>query len=150
MLRAIVADFKAAGHSVTTVLDARLAALNPPLEADHILPVASFRVAERAIQKLSEAADATYIVAPESNQVLQSLVAGIERAGVSSLNCRASAISTVSDKAAVLKRVKEIGLATPKTVTVSASGDAAEITRIIRGRLSFPVIIKPVEGVGCA
>ncbi len=150
MLRAIVADFKAAGHSVTTVLDSRLAALNPPLEADYIVAVASFRDAERAIPKLAEAADATYIVAPESNQVLQSLVAGIEQAGVSSLNCRASAISAVSDKAAVLKRVKEMGLSTPKTLIFNASGDAAEITRLVRGSLGFPLIIKPVDGVGCA
>ena len=150
MLRAIVADFEAAGHSVTTVLDARLAALKPPLEASRVVPVASFRDAERALQKLAEAVDATYIVAPESNQVLQSLVAGIERAGVSSLNCRASAVSAVSDKATVLKRVEAMGLAAPKTVVVNASGDVEEITRAIRGSLSFPLIIKPVDGVGCA
>jgi predicted ATP-grasp superfamily ATP-dependent carboligase len=150
MLRAIVADFKAAGHSVTTVLDSRVAALNPPLDADHIVPVASFQEAERAIQKLSEVADAAYIVAPESNQVLQSLVASIEQAGVASLNCRANAISNVADKAAMLKRVKEKGLSTPKTVILRASGDAAEITRIICGIFGFPLIIKPVDGVGCA
>jgi len=150
MLRAIVADFKAAGHSVTTVLDARLAALNPPLDADCIVPVSSFNDAERVIQKLSESMDAAYIIAPESNQVLQSLVAKIEQASVASLNCRGSAISNVSDKAAMLKRVKELGLSTPATVIVSAFDDVAEITRTVRGSLGFPLIIKPVDGVGCA
>ncbi len=149
MLRSIVADFKAAGHSVATVLDSRLAALNPPLDADSIVPVSSFQEAERAIQKLSETADSAYIVAPESNQVLQSLVAGIERSDVTSLNCRASAIRIVADKVAMLKRVKETGLSTPKTVTADAFDDVAEITQIICGSLSFPLIIKPVDGVGC-
>jgi len=150
MLRAIVADFKAAGHSVTTVLDSRLAVLNPPLDADCIVPASSFNDAERAIQKLSESTGTAYIVAPESNQVLQSLVAKIEQAGVASLNCRGNAIGNVSDKAAMLKRVKELGLSTPATVSVSAFDDVAEITRTVRGSLGFPLIIKPVDGVGCA
>jgi predicted ATP-grasp superfamily ATP-dependent carboligase len=149
MLRAVVADFKAAGHSVTTVLDSRLATLNPPVKADCIVPVASFCDAEQAIQRLTKTVDAVYIVAPESNQVLQSLVASIEREDVASLNCRASAISNVSDKAAMLKRVKEIGLAVPKTVILNASKDITEITQIIHGSLGFPVIIKPVDGVSC-
>jgi predicted ATP-grasp superfamily ATP-dependent carboligase len=149
MLRTLISDFKAAGHSVTTVLDSRLAALNPPMAADCVVPVSSFQEAEAAIQKISESADAIYIIAPESNQVLQSLVADMERAGVSSLNCRASAIKKVSDKAAILERAKEMGVPTPATVIVSAFDDVAEIKQTISGRLDFPLIVKPVDGVGC-
>jgi predicted ATP-grasp superfamily ATP-dependent carboligase len=149
MLRTLISDFKAAGHSVTTVLDSRLAALNPPVEADCIVPASSFQEAEAAIQKISGAADAAYIVAPESNQVLQSLVASIEQAGVSSLNCGASVIGSVSDKATLLGRVKEMELPTPATIIVSALGGTAEIKQTISGRLDFPLILKPVDGVGC-
>jgi len=150
MLRTIVADFKAAGHSVSTVLDSRLAALNPPIEADCIVPASSFQEAKLAIHNISEPADAAYIVAPESNQVLQSLVASIEQADVPSLNCRANAIEHVSDKAAMLQRVKEKGLPTPATVIVSAVADVAGIKQTICGSLGFPLMIKPVDGVGCA
>jgi predicted ATP-grasp superfamily ATP-dependent carboligase len=150
MLRTLVADFKAAGHSVSTVLDSRLAALNPPLEADCIISASSFQEAKLAIHNISESADAAYIVAPESNQVLQSLVANIEQAGVPSLNCRASAIGNVSDKAVMLQCVKEKGLTTPATVLVSAIDDVAGIRQTICGSLGFPLIVKPVDGVGCA
>jgi hypothetical protein len=151
MLRTLISDFKAAGHSVTTVLDSRLAVLNPPIEADCIMPVSSSREAEAAIQKISESADAdaAYIIAPESNQVLQSLVASIERAGVPSLNCRASAIGRVSDKSVLHECVKKMGLPTPATIIVSALEDVAEIKQTISGRLEFPLIFKPVDGVGC-
>lgn len=150
MLRTLVADFKAAGHFVSTVLDSRLATLNPPIEADCIVPAASFQEVKRAVHNISESADAAYIVAPESNQVLQSLVASIEQAGVSSLNCRASDIGKASDKAIMLKRAKEIGLSTPTTLIVNALDDVAEIKHAIYGSLNFPLIFKPVDGVGCA
>jgi predicted ATP-grasp superfamily ATP-dependent carboligase len=39
MLRSIVGDFKAAGHTVTVMLDDRLSKLNPPIEADLVVPV---------------------------------------------------------------------------------------------------------------
>jgi len=150
MLRTLVADFKAAGHSVNTVLDSRLAALNPPLEAECIVPASSFQEAKLAIHNISESADAAYIIAPESNQVLQSLVANIEQADVLSLNCRANAIERVSDKAAMLQCVNDKGLLTPATVTVNAFEDAAGIRQTICDSLRFPLIVKPVDGVGCA
>jgi predicted ATP-grasp superfamily ATP-dependent carboligase len=149
MLRTLISDFKAAGHSVTTVLDSRLAVLSPPIEADCIMPVSSSREAEAAIQKISESADAAYIIAPESNQVLQSLVASIEQAGLPSLNCRASAIGKVSDKAVLNGRLKKLRLSTPETILVNSLDDVAEIKRAISGKLEFPLIFKPVDGVGC-
>jgi predicted ATP-grasp superfamily ATP-dependent carboligase len=149
MLRTLISDLKAAGHSVTTALDSRLATLNPPIEADCILPVSSSRETEAAIQKISESADAAYVIAPESNHVLQSLVASMERAGVASLNCRASAIGKVSDKAVLHESLKKLGLPTPETIIVSSFGDVAEIKQTVSGRLEFPLIFKPVDGVGC-
>jgi predicted ATP-grasp superfamily ATP-dependent carboligase len=149
MLRTVISDFKAAGHSVTTVLDSRLAVLNPPIKADCTVPVSSSREAEVALQRISESADAAYLIAPESNQALQSLVASIEKAGVLSLNCRAGAIGKVSDKVALYEHVKKLGLPTPESVVVSAVKDVAEIKQVIGGRLGFPLIFKPVDGAGC-
>jgi predicted ATP-grasp superfamily ATP-dependent carboligase len=113
------------------------------------VPVSSSREAEAAIQKISESADAAYIIAPESNHVLQSLAERMERTGVPSLNCRASAIRKVSDKAILLDRVKKMGLPTPATIMVSALEDVSEIKHTISGSLEFPLIFKPVDGVGC-
>lgn len=150
MLRGIIADFKAAGHSVTTVLDSRLATLNPPVEADSVVSTSSFQEAKKIIQELSESIDAAYVVAPESDQILQSLVASIEHAGVSSLNCRSDAIELLSDKVAVFERAKELGLSAPETILVNDNDKPKEIKRIIRSSLGFPLIVKPIDGVGCA
>lgn len=149
MLRTLISDFKAAGYSVATVLDSRLAVLNPPIEADCIVPVSSSREAEAAIQKISESINAAYIIAPESNHVLQSLAERVEQTGVPSLNCRTSAIRRVSDKAIFLDCVKKMGLPTPATIMVSALEDVVEIKQTISSKLEFPLIFKPVDGVGC-
>ena len=39
MLRGVVADFKAAGHEVTVLLDERISKLNPPIDADCTVPI---------------------------------------------------------------------------------------------------------------
>lgn len=111
--------------------------------------VSTFQEAESALQKTSKANDAAYIVAPESNNVLQTLVTNIEQADVTSLNCSASDIGKVSDKSVILAHAKEMGLPTPATVIISTREDVAEIERTIDGRLGFPLVIKPLDGVGC-
>lgn len=149
MLRTLVSDIKAAGHSVTTVLDSRLALLKPPLEADHKVRVSSFQEAKITIQEISKSIDAAYIIAPESNNVLESLVENVEQEHVSSINCMGTAIEKVSDKPRLLAHAKEMGLPTPTTVLISTREDSAGIGRTIGDRLGFPLIIKPVDGVGC-
>jgi hypothetical protein len=76
-------------------------------------------------------------------------VASIEQAGLPSLNCRASAIGKVSDKAVLNGRLKKLRLSTPETILVNSLDDVAEIKRAISGKLEFPLIFKPVDGVGC-
>ena len=77
MLRTLMSDFKAAGHHVTTTLDSRIARLNPPIDADCVVPVPSCRETQANIRKLSEQADAAYVIAPETEGILQSLVCSI-------------------------------------------------------------------------
>ena len=150
MLRAIISDFKAAGHSVTTVLDSRLKLLNPPLDADSVLSTSSHQDGETDLQELSASVDAAFIIAPESNQILQSLVESIEQTGVTSLNCRSSFIGSMSNKISVIERANEIGLHTPETILINAHNTTKEIRKAICSSLKFPLIVKPVDGVGCA
>jgi predicted ATP-grasp superfamily ATP-dependent carboligase len=149
MLRTLISDFKAAGHYVTTTLDSRLARLNPPLGADCIVPVFSSREAQAAIRKVSESADAAYVIAPETEGVLQSLVESMEQTGVASLNCPASTIGKVVDKAVLHEALKKLEVSTPETITFSVADDIAEIKRAILGRLNFPLIFKPSNDVSC-
>ena len=149
MLRALISDFKAAGHYVTTTLDSRLARLNPPLGADYIVPVFSSREAQVAICSVSASADAVYVIAPETEGALQLLVEGVEQTGVASLNCPASTIGKVVDKTVLQESLKKLGLATPETITFSVADGVEEIKRAIHGRLRFSLIFKPSNDASC-
>jgi predicted ATP-grasp superfamily ATP-dependent carboligase len=149
MLRTLISDFKAGGHYVTTLLDSQLARLNPPIHADCVVPVFSSREAKEAIRKISESADATYIIAPETDQILQSLVESIEQTGAASLNCPSSIIEKVANKAVLHKTLRKLGLPSPETIMFSVLDNVTEIKATINGRLNFPLIFKPLNGVSC-
>ena len=149
MLRTLIADFKAAGHAVTTMLDSRIAKLNPPIVADCVVPVSSSKESQANLQKVANETDAVYVIAPETGGVLQSLVALIEQTNATSLNCSASAIEKVSDKAGVHDFLKKRGILMPETLVFSVLDNVAEIKRAIRDRVNFPLLFKPSDGVSC-
>lgn len=149
MLRTMISDFKAAGHYVTTTLDSRLARLNPPLGADCIVPIFSSREVQAAIRNVSASADAVYVIAPETEGVLQSLVESVEQTGIASLNCPGSTIGKVVDKTVLYKSLKRLGVPAPETIMFSVADGVPEIKRTIHGRLRFPLVFKPSNNVGC-
>jgi predicted ATP-grasp superfamily ATP-dependent carboligase len=149
MLRTLISDFKAAGHYVTTLLDSRVARLNPPLGADCIVPVFSSREVQAAIRKVSASADAAYVIAPETEGVLQALVESVEQTDVASLNCPASTIGKVVDKTVLYESLKKLGVPTPETIMFSVADYEKEVKWAIHGRLNFPLIFKPSNGVSC-
>jgi predicted ATP-grasp superfamily ATP-dependent carboligase len=149
MLRTLISDFKAAGHYVTATLDSRLARLNPPLGADCIVPVFSSQEAQATIRKVSASADAVYVIAPETEGVLQSLVESVEQTGVASLNCSASAIGKIVDKTVLHESLTKLGVPAPETIMFSVADGVEEIKRAIHDRLNFPLIFKPSNDAGC-
>ena len=149
MLATLISDFKAAGHSVITTLDSRIAKLNPPIAADNLVPVTSSQEAQTNLQKISEQADVAYIIAPETDGLLQILVELVEQTGIASLNCPAGAIEKVSEKAVFYDFMKERGLSLPETMMFSVADDLDEIKKAFRDRLNFPLIVKPSNGVSC-
>ena len=149
MLRTLVADFEAAGHNVTTTLDSRIARLNPPINANCVVPVFSSREAQVKIQKIAEQVDAVYLIAPETNGVLRSLVALFEHTDVTSLNCSASAIEAVSDKAGFYTFMRKHGLPLPETLMFGVDDDVKEIKKAVQDSLDFPLIFKPSNTVSC-
>jgi tyramine---L-glutamate ligase len=150
MLRGLTADFKAAGHEVTVLLDSRIAKLCAPLVADHVVQIASSGEADPTMERAAETVDAAYVVASEPNHVLQSIVECIETTGALSLNCQAKGIELAADKTLLGERVKNLRLNFPKTEIFHANDPIEEITAGISGELSFPVVIKPESGAGCS
>ncbi len=149
MLRGLASDFCASGHSVTALLDARLAALSPPLAADHVVQISSSGEADPTMEKAAEVSDAVLIIAPESNFVLQQMVECIETAGAHSLNSRPVGIEQASDKKLLFDKLSGLGLNFPKTLTFQTN-ETEEIGQAIKANLGFPAVIKPASGAGCS
>ncbi|MCW4009648.1 MAG: ATP-grasp domain-containing protein [Candidatus Bathyarchaeota archaeon] len=148
MLRGLAADFKASGHEVTVMLDARFAAFNPPVDADHVFLVESSDVS-KVIKQALRGMDAVYVVAPEAEGALQSITEDVEESGVFSLNCPAASIGEASDKAALKARAESLDLNFPKTEICRINDTAEEIIDAVKGKLGFPVVVKPLRSAGC-
>ena len=150
MLRGLALDFKEAGHHVATVLDSRLATLNPPLLAECTSIVASSTEAKATFDVAAGSADAVYVIAPESGGALESFVASAERNTGASLNCNSAAIYNVANKPTLLEHVKQLGVLTPKSLLINVKDGVEDVARAIGDGLGFPAVLKPVDGVSCS
>ncbi|TFH22508.1 ATP-grasp domain-containing protein [Candidatus Bathyarchaeota archaeon] len=149
MLRCLVEDFKVAGHEVTVLLDGRLSKLNPPLDADLIVPIFCCNELEKFLISTAKVNDAIYIIAPETGQTLRSFVEIVEKIGKSSLNCESCAIGKAADKTILFDVLQKFGVS-PKTVILSLDDDLVKIDGRIKKELGYPLVVKPVDGVGCS
>ncbi|MFP3984795.1 MAG: ATP-grasp domain-containing protein [Candidatus Bathyarchaeia archaeon] len=149
MLRTLISDFKARGYNTTTFLDSRLKKSNPPIEADKIISTSSRKELDKNLKKLSSLVDAVYVIGPESGQVLQKLVEIVEACGGTCLNSPIDAIKKASNKVTIYKSLAKSGLRVPETVTMSLLEKVSHIKRIV-SELGFPVVFKPIDGVGCS
>jgi tyramine---L-glutamate ligase len=149
MLRTIVSDFKLAGHEVTVLLDHRLSTLNPPLNANSIVPVFNSEEPQKFLVRLAEINDAVYVIAPETGKILQSLVEIVEQTDKISLNCESSAIQKVADKTVLCEVLEKNGVATPKTMVFEINENLAEIQCSSKRELTYPLVFKPLDGTSC-
>jgi len=149
MLRIVVADFKAAGHEVTVLLDERLSKLNPPIDVQCTVPIHYQGETEKFLSVIAKINDATYIIAPETGQTLQRLVELAEKSGKTSLNCEFKAIKLVADKAVLYEELRKNGFLTPKTLVLKIGDSVAQIKKSFKTELNYPIVVKPADGVGC-
>jgi predicted ATP-grasp superfamily ATP-dependent carboligase len=149
MLRTLTADLQAAGHSVTTILDRRFAALQTLLETERVVIVSSSGSAKEALLDIAPSVDATYVIAPESRGILKNLMLDLERIHASSINSRASAIETVSNKTELYEHLCKSGLIVPKSRTLSLHSNIDDIIRVVSSEVGFPAVFKPETNAGC-
>lgn len=142
MLRSVLTDFQAWGpaHIVTT-LDDRLASL--PLAAHRVVRI-SHKVHATVLAELATEVDAALIIAPETDGTLARLSTLVEEAGTHLLGSGSSGAAIASDKWDCFLRFKQNRLPTPNTWRT----DRAEAVQLAN-ELGYPLVIKPVAGVGC-
>lgn len=142
MLRAVLVDFRDwGGARITTTRDYRL--VNVSLPADHVI-VLDPREHYPVLEKLAGQCTAALIIAPESDGILASLSTLMVSNGARLLGSSPGSVATAADKWACHRLFTQAGLPTPGTwhVDVDGARKAAE-------KAGFPIVIKPVDGVGC-
>jgi tyramine---L-glutamate ligase len=149
ILRTVASDFKASGHKVTVLLDARISLLNPPLNVDCQIPVFPSQDPKLLLQNIAKINDAIYIIAPETGQVLQSLVKIINQTGKISLNSEFEAIKRVSDKTVLYNILQKNSIPIPQTLTFEINVNLSEVKKAIKSKFGYPAIFKPIDGVSC-
>jgi predicted ATP-grasp superfamily ATP-dependent carboligase len=149
MLQSLITDCKTAGHNITTFLDSRLVEFNPSNNANQTIAVSTPKEFVAKLEDLSGVADAVYVIAPESGQVLENLVENVESSGGTSLNCETEAIRQVSNKITACQTMKQKGLKIPETVLVGIHENVGNIKRLTK-ELGYPMVFKPLDGVSCS
>ena len=150
MLKTLISDFMAVGHYITTIIDSRILKLNSlQIKANQIIPISSLKNFKEIIIHLSEDIDAAYIIAPETDGILQDILKIIEYAGIISLNCSINEIEKVSDKILLNKLLEKMDITTPKTIGFKTSNNLIDIKEKIFKKLCLPIILKPSTGTSC-
>ena len=150
MLRTAASDFKAAGHDVTVLLDGRISKFNPPINADSTVPVIYPEETTRFLRSLASINDASYIIAPETGQILESYVALIEKTGKISLNSQSNAIKQVANKANLQKILQKNHVNIPDSLVFSVDVNFVSVKTAIKEKLCYPIVFKPDDGVSCS
>src|SRR5690606_30441606 len=101
--------------------------------------------AAAALRRLIRAADAVWLIAPETDGILARLAALVEAEGRRLLGPGAAAIRRAADKAAPRRRLAAAGVAAPPARTLPRAADP----RAIAADLEYPVVVKPWRGAGC-
>lgn len=150
MLWALLADFRKWGEVHSTImLDPRCENKIPGLDrrtlpADEVILI---EPGEHDVVFFNQVrrADAVLILAPETDGTLSRLTRIVEAAGNLLLGSNSTAVATTGDKAACYHCFQKAGLPTPHTrLTNFASAPR------VAEELGFPLVTKPLDGVGCA
>ncbi len=96
-------------------------------------------------REMVEEADATLLVAPEKAGLLEGLTSIVEAKGKMVLGSSSVAVKTAGNKASTYQVLKASGIPTPETYAVGHSDDSVPLAR----HLGYPVVVKPLDGVGC-
>lgn len=145
MLKAVLGDFLALGrHQVVTTLDYRLTSRFRHLPSCRVETIREGEH-QQGFASLVEETEAVLIIAPETNLILADLTAVVEARGKLLLGSSREAVIAMGNKATAYRRLSERGLPVPETHEVRFGDDPSPIA----GRLGYPVVAKPIDGVGC-
>jgi predicted ATP-grasp superfamily ATP-dependent carboligase len=89
--------------------------------------------------------DAAFLIAPETGGQLQAITTMVEGRGKLVVGSSAAGIKAAGDKMLTCRLLKARGVPTPRTLRLRPADDPTSVGR----RLGYPVVVKPIDGVGC-
>jgi hypothetical protein len=149
MLNSLVRDFSQnAGCEVVTIMEKRLAKHFRPSFASRVSEISSRSELDNTLKSAFKEVDATLIVAPETDGVLESITRVAEESGCSLLlGSGSNALQRVSKKDEAVQIARSAGIAVPETMCISVDEDPRLAFRLARD-IGLPIVVKPQEGAG--
>ncbi|MGC9781641.1 MAG: ATP-grasp domain-containing protein [Candidatus Heimdallarchaeota archaeon] len=148
ILRASVEQFAQLGYKISTLIDQRL------MQHIRISPIHDFKSVSshedfvNGIKAFSEEVDYTLTLAPESKGILKDLASIMHNSKSTFLGSKPEAIEIAGDKLKTMNLAKELGLNVPATFAPLYNEPFDKIVDDV-DILGYPLIVKPIDGVGC-
>jgi predicted ATP-grasp superfamily ATP-dependent carboligase len=140
MVHAVASDFSAlAGLKVLALRDARLRGFELP--GAQLTNVGSAAEESQAIAELSRAADATLVIAPEFDGILEQRARWVAAAGGKLISPGAETIALAADKQRACELLANRGVPVP-------SGTIARKQMPLPAEFRWPAVLKPRDGAG--
>ena len=149
MLSAVVEDFRVIGQEVVTTLDFNLKPMQEHLKAHRIIEISTKEDLKAKFAEIVAESDAVLIIAPEVDNILYDLTTTVEKAGRLLLGPNSNAIKIAGDKVETHKKALGAHVLIPSGIRVAFSEDVEKIDKICT-QISYPVVFKPIDGVGGA
>jgi predicted ATP-grasp superfamily ATP-dependent carboligase len=144
MLQALLSDLiRLEDHQILLLIDRSRVTRVPHHRSLRVID--SGRDYRRLFVELVEEADAAFLIAPEAGGLLEGLTAVIEASGKVVLGSGTTGIKAAGDKALTHQLLTSSNIPTPETHQVRHVEELAPLAR----HLGYPVVVKPLDGVGC-
>jgi len=148
MLRALIEDLKRAGYDVLTTVDSRVLEYCQ-LAADEIITVPRGRNPLKLLESYLTHVDGVIVIAPAFKEALHNITRFFEGKGIKVLGSSSNAVKICSNKYATYNVLKRAKISIPKTFLGLFDEDMESLESEAL-KIGYPIVVKPVDGVGCA
>jgi len=148
ILRSAIEQFAQLGFEIATLIDHRL------MQHIRISPIHEFKTVSsyedfiNGIKTFTEICDYALTSAPETKGILKDLSSLIVNSKALYLGSKPEAIEFAADKLKTMKLAQELDMNVPATFAANFNDPFQKIVDEV-SPLGFPLVVKPIDGVGC-
>ncbi|MBN1330177.1 MAG: ATP-grasp domain-containing protein [Candidatus Heimdallarchaeota archaeon] len=148
ILRSCIQQFAHLGYKIATLIDHRLMQYIRISPIHDFISVATHEDFVNGIKSFAETCDYTLTLAPESKGTLQDLATIMVNAPSIYLGSKPESIELAADKLKTMNLAKELDMNVPATFSPNCNESFDKIVAEV-SVLGFPLIVKPIDGIGC-